>query len=85
MSSLAISRHRGSEIRVKSNRRLASDIWTGRPITSVKSHSSSSKTGRLAPSGRARPASRHTSTPANTGTCCGPAEEKAALIIGFMW
>jgi len=71
MSSLATVRHPWSWMAVKSKRRLARDIWTGRPITSVKSHSLSSKAGRAAPCGRASPASRQMSALANgdAGTC----------------
>ena len=49
---MATSRQRGSAIAVKSKRRLTRAIWTGRPTTSVKSHRSSSKTGRSASVGQ---------------------------------
>jgi hypothetical protein len=82
MSSLATCRHRWSRIAAKSSRRLAGVIWTGKPITRVKSHSSSSKTGRLAPGGSASLASRQMSAPAN-GEACAP-EPRAVLARGFM-
>ncbi len=59
--SLATSRQPTLAIAVKPNRRLTLDIWLGKPMTAVKSHRSSSNTGRRVPSGNVRPASRQTS------------------------
>ncbi|MGH7426902.1 MAG: hypothetical protein ACREJ4_00800 [Candidatus Methylomirabilaceae bacterium] len=65
ISSLATRRHRGSLIDAKSKRRFAKGMWTASPMTSVKSHKSSSNSGRRVLSGSASPAIMQTSLPVN--------------------